>query len=283
MSTARPNFTGPMRQAMRKETELFFAHVLKENRPATELLKSDYTFLNETLAKMYGIEGVEGEEMRKVTLPKDSPRGGLLTQGTVLVVTSNPTRTSPVKRGLFILDNILATPVPPPPPDVPNLEDAEVKTEGREPSLRELLQVHRDKPLCSSCHERMDPLGLALENFNALGMWREEELQQAIDPTGKLISGEKFSDIRELKEILVQNHRDQFYHCLTEKLLTYALGRGVEYYDLVTIDQLVEKLKKEDGKLLSLVHGIIESAPFQKRRVGAEAKKGPQVAKGNDL
>src|SRR6185295_17136650 len=148
-----------------------------------------------------------GPEMRRVALPKDGPRGGILTDGSVLVVTSNPTRTSPVKRGLFILDNILGLPTPPPPPDIPNLEDSEKEKEGKKPTLRETLAIHREKPLCASCHNRMDPLGLALENFNALGMWRDKERNQPIDAAGRLITGEEFHDIRDVKHALVKNHR----------------------------------------------------------------------------
>jgi len=184
----------------------------------------------------------------------------------MLAVTSNPSRTSPVKRGLFILENIFGAPPPPPPPDIPALEDAAKGFAGRDPTLRETLALHRGKPLCGSCHNRMDPLGLALENFNALGRWREKERGQPIDPAGKLITGESFAGIKELKRILVQSHRDDFYRCLTEKLLTYAIGRGLEYHDVETVDRIVERIRKEDGRASALLLGIIESAPFQKRR-----------------
>jgi hypothetical protein len=204
--------------------------------------------------------------MRRVSLPKDNPRGGILSHGSVLIVTSNPTRTSPVKRGLFVLDNILGTPPPPPPPDVPLLEDSEQEVAGRTPTLRETLAIHREKPLCSSCHNRMDPLGLALENFNALGMWRDTERGQPIDAAGKLITGEKFTDIRDVKRILATNHRHDFYHCLAEKLLTYALGRGLQYYDTEALDRIVRRLESSEGRFSALLSGIIESAPFQKRR-----------------
>src|SRR4030095_3241345 len=209
---------------------------------------------------------ITGNEMRLVKLPEKSPRGGLLTQGSVLVVTSNPTRTSPVKRGLFVLDNVLGVPPPPPPADIPQLEESEKEFKGKEPTLREVLAVHREKPLCSSCHNRMDPLGLALENFNALGMWREKERGQPIDAAGKLITGELFESIRELKRTLRGEHRSDFYHCLTEKLLTYALGRGLEDYDVETVDRIVTRLEQENGRFSALLMGIVESAPFQKRR-----------------
>jgi hypothetical protein len=262
----RVELTGELRRAMRQETEKVFEYILKEDRSLLELLDSDYTFLNERLANHYGVEDVKGNEMRRVTLPPDSPRGGILGQGTVLAVTSNPTRTSPVKRGVFVLDNILGLPPPPPPPDIPPLEDAAKSSENRNPTLRELLALHREQPLCSSCHNRMDPLGLALENFNAMGMWREKEQGQPIDAAGKLITGETFSNVKDLKRILASKHQLDFYHALTEKLLTYALGRGVEYYDIETVDQIVARIVKADGRPSALLMGIVESAPFQKTR-----------------
>ena len=272
-----------LRRAMRDETEMSFGHVVRENRSVLELLDADYTFLNEKLAKHYALTnlGVLGPEMRRVKLPPDSPRGGVLTHGAALVVTSNPTRTSPVKRGLFILDNILGLPTPPPPPDIPNLEDSEKPVEGRQPTLRDVLAIHREKPLCASCHNRMDPLGLALENFNALGMWRETERKQPIEASGRLITGEEFHDIRDVKRALVANHRLDFYRTLTEKLLTYALGRGPEYYDVETTDRIVAQLDKDGGRFSTLLTGIIESAPFQKRRnissTTAAAASGPRA------
>jgi mono/diheme cytochrome c family protein len=259
-------FNPQLRTAMRRETELVFEHVLRGNRSVREFLDSDYTFLNQRLAEHYGIAGVEGEEMQWVKLPPDSPRGGVLTQGNMLLITSNPTRTSPVKRGLFILENILGTPTPPAPPNVPELEEAAHEAAGHKPTLRELLARHREDALCSSCHNRIDPLGLAFENFTALGTWRDQEEGQPIDPSGDLITGEAFSGVQELKQILVENHRTTFYRCLTEKLLTYALGRGIEYYDELTIDRIVSRLEQEDGRFHTLVAGIVESAPFQQRR-----------------
>jgi hypothetical protein len=266
----RAELNSELRRAMRQETEKVFDYVLREDRSVLEWIDSDYTFLNERLARHYGITNVFGPEMRRVTLPPDSPRGGLLTEGTALVVTSNPTRTSPVKRGLFILDNILGTPPPPPPPNIPPLEDA-AKGKGHALSLRETLALHRESPLCSSCHSRMDPLGLAFENFNALGMWREAEYGEPIDSTGRLITGEAFSSVRELKRIVVNNHYKDFYRTLAEKLLTYALGRGLEYYDVETVDQIVERMEKSGGRASALIAGVVESAPFQKsRRAGTQ-------------
>jgi hypothetical protein len=267
-----------LRRALRQETEMCFAYVMREDRSVLELIRSDYTFLNERLARHYGITNVSGSEMRRVTLPEDSPRGGVLTHGSVLIVTSNPTRTSPVKRGLFILDNILGTPPPPPPGNVPPLEESDKEIENRRPTLREVLTIHREKPLCNSCHNRMDPLGLALENFNALGMWREKERGQPIDAAGKLITGESFQGIRDVKRVLATEHRTDFYRCLTEKLLTYALGRGLDYYDVHTVDQIVERLEREQGRFSAALMGVIESAPFQKRRNHVAAAEATQPA-----
>jgi hypothetical protein len=230
------------------------------------VLDSDYTFLNQRLAEHYGITNVSGSEMRRVTLAPDSPRGGVLTEGTVLVVTSNPTRTSPVKRGLFILDNVLGTPPPPAPPNIPPLEDAAKGAANHALSLRATLALHRKDALCSSCHARMDPLGLALENFNAMGMWRPGEYGDAIDATGTLTTGESFTNIKELKHILVTKHGKDFYRTLTEKMLTYALGRGLDFYDVETVDQIVARLEAANGRPSALLAGVVESAPFQKCR-----------------
>jgi len=271
---AEVELNGELRRAMREETELAFAHLVREDRSVLELLDADYTFLNERLAKHYGVPDVKGSEMRLVKLPADSPRGGVLTHGSVLVVTSNPTRTSPVKRGLFVLDNLLGTPAPPPPADVPELEELEKGITDHEPTLREVLELHRDKPICKSCHQRMDPLGLALENFNALGMWRDQERGQPVDAASQLITGEAFPDIRRLKQILARERRMDFYRCLTEKFLTFALGRGLEYQDTHTVDQIVDRLDQDGGKFSSLLLGVIESAPFQKRRLLSPAAPG---------
>jgi acetyl esterase/lipase len=266
---------GELRRAMRAETEMLFTHLVREDRSLLELIDCNYTFLNERLARHYGIEGVQGSEMRLVELPPDSPRGGILTQGTILAITSNPDRTSPVKRGLFILDNLLGTPPPPPPPDIPALEDAAKQLGGR-PSLRQQLELHRSQALCNSCHNRLDPLGLALEDFNALGMLRENRPDRPIDTSGTLLTGESFTTIRELKHILVTERRRDFYRCLTEKLLTYALGRGLDYYDVYTVDDLVERLDQGGGRASILISGIIQSVPFQRSRgLGLVARSQP--------
>ena len=255
-----------LRDDMRRETEMLFDFILREGRPAEELISARYTFLNERLAGFYGIKGVEGEEFQPVDLTPHPERGGVLTQGSVLLVTSNPTRTSPVKRGLFVLDNLLGTPAPPAPPDVPPLEDAAGAAGGEKPTMREMMEIHRKNPDCRGCHARMDPIGLALENFNALGQFRMKDQGKPVDASGELLTGEKFVNVADLKKILAGDRRGDFYRCLSEKLLTYAIGRGVEYYDATTIDGLVDRLQKNDGQLKELIYGIIESAPFQKRR-----------------
>jgi cytochrome c553 len=262
----KPQLTESLRRAMQEETELTFAHIVREDRSVLELIRSDYTFLNEELARHYGIAGVTGRELRRVQLAPGSPRGGVLTQGSVLAVTSNPTRTSPVKRGVFILDHILGAPPPPPPPNIPSLEDAAPAGQLKQLGPREVLALHAKDPACASCHLRMDPLGLALENFNALGVWRERELGQPVEPAGQLFTGEKFRDVRELKDVLVTARRRDFYHCLAEKLLTYALGRGIEHHDVTTLDRLVADLEATGGKPSALINGIVNSAAFQQRR-----------------
>lgn len=253
------------RRAMKLETEMLFAHLLKENRSVLELFTADYSFLNESLASFYGVPGVKGDEMRKVSLPPESKRGGILTHGSLLVVTSNPTRTSPVKRGLFLMENLLGTPPPPAPPNVPTLEEAK-KGKPKDITMREMMVIHREKPLCASCHARFDDLGLALENFNAVGMYRDQENGRPIDTAGKLITGEKFQTVADLNKIFTSSRRTDFYRCLADKLLTYAIGRGIEYYDAPTIDRIVDALEKDGGKMGTLVRAVIDSAPFQKRR-----------------
>ena len=273
----RVDLDSALRKAMRAETEMTFDYVLREDRSALELIDSDYTFLNARLATHYGIPGVEGDTLRRVTLPAGSPRGGVLTQGTVLAVTSNPTRTSPVKRGLFILENVLGTPPPPPPPDIPALEESAKDAAGHDIPLREALARHRSDPLCSSCHTRMDPLGFALENFNATGEWRDLDAQHPIDPAGKLVTGEPFADIRELKRILTHERRLDYYRCLTEKLLTYALGRGLDYHDIETVDRIVVRLEQDQGRFSTLLTGVIDSVPFQQQRQPATEARVTQL------
>jgi hypothetical protein len=256
---------------MRQETEMVFEHIIRNDRNLLELIDADYTFLNITLATYYQLADLEGidldgidDQMQLVNLPSDSVRGGVLTQGTLLAVTSNPDRTSPVKRGLFILENLLGMPTAAPPPNVPALEDVDRPEDGKPLSLRETLAVHREDALCSSCHNRMDPLGLALENFNALGRYRDQELGQPIEPAGELITGESFSAIQELKQILVTSRKREIYRCITEKMMTYALGRAVEIGDIPTVDQIVDQLDAGGGRAMILLNGVIHSPAFQR-------------------
>ena len=271
----RPRFEldRDLKQALKNETEMFFADVVRQDRKVTELLDANYAFLNEKLAEFYDLTNlnITGSDLRRVNLPADCARGGILTMGSVLTVTSNPDRTSPVKRGVFVLNNILGTPPPPPPPNVPALEATEKDSADQEPTLRTALAAHRKEPMCAGCHVRMDPIGLGLENFNAMGVWRDKERGQVIETEGKLITGETFNDIRELKHILANDHRTDFQRCLTEKVLTYALGRGLEFYDVETVDQISQRLDKADGRFSALLLGIVESAPFQKQRANANA------------
>lgn len=257
-------FDPRLRADMREETYALFDFILREGRPAEELISARYSFLNERLAAFYGVKGVKGENFRPVDLTEHPERGGLLTQGTFLIVSSNPTRTSPVKRGMFVLENLLGTPPPPAPPNVPELTEA--AKEGANPTMREMMEVHRKNPDCRGCHARMDPIGLGLENFDAIGRFRETESGKPIDTAGVLVTGEKFADVATLKAILAEKRRPDFYRTISEKLLTYAIGRGVEYYDSTTIQQLSAHMEKNDGKLTELIHAITTSAPFQMRR-----------------
>jgi len=276
LAVPKPKLTWELREAMKQETEMSFAYLLKEDRSLLEMIECDYTFLNERLARHYGIPGVEGHAMRKVQLSPDSPRGGVLTQGTTLAVTSNPTRTSPVKRGVFILNAILGTPPAPPPPNIPALEDAASPDKIMQMTLRENLSLHATNPMCHSCHSRMDPLGLALENFNAMGAWRDIDMKHPVESAGQLITGETFANVRELKHILVTKHRRDYYYCLSEKMLTYALGRGLDYRDTDTLDQLVAQLEASNGKPSMLLNGIVNSVPFQQRRPKISAQTADQ-------
>lgn len=262
---ARNIFNLFTRQDMQRETELFVVHLLRENRPAVELITADYSFINDRLAKFYGVPNVSGKEFRKVTLNTPQRPGGLLTQGSFLIATSNPTRTSPVKRGLFVLDNLLGVPPPPAPPVVPDLEDARRDT-GKTPSMREAMAEHRANPKCHACHARMDPIGLALENYNAIGQWRAKDFDNDIDTSGVLVTGEKFQGVTELRTIIAGPRRKDFHRCLTEKLLTYALGRGIEPADAPTVRRIIARSEKAGGGLRDFVAEIIQSVPFQHQR-----------------
>jgi hypothetical protein len=226
-----------------------------------DFLNADYTFVDERLAVHYGLADVKGPEFRKVSLDP-AQRGGVLTQASVLTVTSNPTRTSPVKRGKWVLENLFGTPPPPPPPDVPELVEADAAVSG---TLRERMEQHRANPNCAVCHVRMDPLGFGLENFDGVGGWRQMDGAHEIDASGELPGGQKFAGPGELKQILLARKAD-FVHCLGEKLLTYALGRGIEYSDRCTVDDIAGAAEEHEYKFSSLVLAIVESDAFQKRR-----------------
>jgi cytochrome c553 len=257
-----PDYNPALRQAMLRETGLFFMHVVREDRSVLDFLDSDYTFANGRLARHYGLAGVTGEGFRKVSLA-GTPRGGVLTQASVLAVTSNPTRTSPVKRGKWILDNILGTPPPPPPPDVDELKEAD----ALKGTLRQQMEQHRKNPTCASCHQRMDPLGFGFENFDAVGRWRDRENKHAIDASGVLPDGSTFKGPAELRKVLLKK-KDLFVRCLSEKLFTYALGRGTTAADRCFLDRIAANAAKADYRFVGLVNEIIRSDPFQKRARG---------------
>jgi mono/diheme cytochrome c family protein len=258
-------FNEKLRQDMQRETELYFEAIVREDRNILELIDSDYTFVNERLAAHYGIPGVKGEEFRKVLLrgPLAEQRGGVLTHASVLLITSNPNRTSPVKRGVWILDNILGSPPPPPPPDVPELDNQpKAALTG---SLRQRMEQHRKNPACASCHQRMDPIGFGFENYDAIGRWRTRDGNFPVDAGGELPSGQKFNGPRELRGIL-KSRSAEFTRCFTEKLMTYGLGRGLEHYDRCTVDSILKALEKDNYRFSRLVLEIVKSEAFQQRR-----------------
>lgn len=261
---AFPAFDDELRRSMATEATLFFEDVVRNDRSVLDLLDSPDTFLNEKLAGLYGLPGVTGEGFRRVTLPENSPRGGVLTMGAVLTVTSNPNRTSPVKRGLYVLDQLLGTPPPPPPPDVAPLEES-AKALGAAASLREQLAAHLTNPTCASCHRRMDPIGLAMENFDAIGAWRDTEAGRAIDASGVLPGGVGFEGPVELKEILLAR-QDLFVENLSRKVLTYALGRGLEPFDRPTVRRITDHARAGDYRFSSLVEGVVLSEAFRSCR-----------------
>jgi hypothetical protein len=257
-----PDFDDNLRQAFRRETELLFEHVLREDRSVLELLRADYTFLNERLAKHYGIPNVYGSRFRRVALGKEDQRGGLLRQGSILTVTSYATRTSPVIRGKWILENILGTPPPPPLPNVPALKD---NTVSATLSVRERLAEHRANAACASCHNLMDPVGFSLENFDAIGRWRTVEEGQPIDATGGLPDGSTFTGVSGLEDGL-RNRPELFVGTLTEKLMTFALGRGIETYDAPAVRRIVRDAQAKDFRFSSVILGIVNGTPFTMRR-----------------
>jgi len=260
-----PDFDESVRYAMRRETELFFEEMVREDGSVLNVLDANYTYMNERLARFYGVPGIEGPAFRRVDMSKNPRGGGVLAHGSVLTISSYSTRTSPVLRGKWILENLLNAPPPPPPPAVPSLDDSKV---GQSASLRQQMEAHRKNPACASCHSRMDPLGFGLENFDAVGAWRSMDGKFPVDATGTLPSGKTFSGPVELKTNLLDS-RDAYVRGLTDKLLTYALGRGLERPDRLVINSIAAKLPARNYKLSALVLDIVESLPFQQRRTAA--------------
>ncbi|MCI0533662.1 MAG: DUF1592 domain-containing protein [Verrucomicrobiales bacterium] len=255
------DFDESLRAAMRTETELLFETIMAEDRSVLEFLSADYTFANARLAGHYGLTNTTGDAFQRVSLA-GTPRRGLLTQASILTITANPTRTSPVKRGKWVLDNLLNAPPPPPPLDVPELP-SEKELKG---TLRQRMEQHRENVACASCHARMDPIGFGLENFNGIGAWRDRDSDRPIDAGGKLITGESFTGPAELTALLLSEKKDQFIRCLATKMLTYALGRGLEFYDKCALDEIVQKVARHENRFSALVLGIVKSTPFQMRR-----------------
>jgi hypothetical protein len=264
-----PEWDQALATAMQRETELLFQTIMREDRSVLDLVGADYTFVNERLARHYRIRGVEGEAFVQVKLPPDRP-GGVLGHGSFLTLTSNPTRTSPVKRGKYVLENLLGTPPPPPPPEVPDLDDKNrAELHG---TLRQRMEQHRVDPNCASCHARMDPIGFGLEGFDGIGAGRTQDEAGAIDTVGQLVSGEKFQGPAELRTILLTKKSSDFLRCAAEKMLTYALGRGVEFYDRLAVEKITRAMEKNPN-FSTLVLEVVNSVPFQMRRGEGDHRK----------
>ena len=262
-------FDESLRQGLLRETKLFIDSILREDRGLLEILTADYTFLNERVARHYGLLDVQGSHFRRVTLPATSPRRGLLGHGSVLTLTSHAIRTSPVNRGKWILVNILGTPPPDPPANIPALDDR--KTQAKVATLRERMSRHRANPACANCHNIIDPAGFALENFDAVGRWRlVDESFNTIDASGALPDGTRFDGVAELTAALTRRP-ERFVTTVTEKLLTYALGRGLEHYDMPAVRRIVQAAAGDDYRFQTIVTGIAGSYPFLHRRAGGAA------------
>jgi hypothetical protein len=255
-----PDFDDNLRESMKRETEMLFESIVLGDRSALDLLTANYTFVNERLAKHYGIPGIYGDQMRRVTITNDY-RKGLLGQGSILTLTSMANRTSPVNRGKYVLTNILGTPPPSPPANVPPLNEA---PEGSL-SMRERMAQHRSNPVCANCHKLMDPIGLALENFDAIGRWRTADGEASIDPSDTMYNGIKVNGPASLRQVIL-SHPDQFVRTMTEMLMTYGTGRGLEYYDMPTIRSIVKDAARSNYRFSSLVLGVVKSAPFQMKK-----------------
>jgi len=257
------HFDDNLRQAFERETSMFFESIIRENRSMLDLLDADYTFLNERLASHYGIPGVHGERFRRVALPADSVRRGLLGQGSILADTSRPNRTSPVIRGKWILENIFGAPPPPPPANVPELKDE--RDPRRVLPMREQMAQHRANPVCAGCHAQMDQLGFALENFDAIGEWREKYPSgAAVDARAELPDGTKINGPADLRKVLL-SHSDEFLTTVTEKLLTYALGRGLEAADAPAVRKIKRAASTDEYRFTAIIQAIVTSTPFEMR------------------
>jgi len=256
-----PEFDENLREAFQRETELFIDDQIRSDRSLRELLSADYTYVNERLARHYGIPGIYGSRYRKVTL-EGTERGGLFGHGSLMMVTSYPNRTSPVLRGKFVLENFLGGPPPEPPPNVPALETS---SDGKELTMREAMAMHRENPACRVCHAAMDPIGFSLENYDAVGKWRNEFASQPIDASGLLPDGNTFDGPDGLRGLLL-DRPDDFVGTVTEKLMRFALGRGLEYYDMPQVRAILRTAAENDYRWSSLILGVIKSAPFQMRR-----------------
>ncbi|MBE7493446.1 MAG: DUF1592 domain-containing protein [Verrucomicrobiaceae bacterium] len=259
-----PEFKGGIAYAMKKESQAFFNHILTENRPVIEFLSADYTFLDSKLARYYGIDGVKGDKFQKVSL-SGTPRGGILTHGSILTLTSNPTRTSPVKRGKYLLENILGTPPPPAPGGVPPLDERKARFSRL--TLRQQFAEHRDNASCAGCHAFLDPMGFAFENYDAIGRWRTEDKKQPIDASGSLVRGQTFKDLAGLRAILVRDMSGQFAKNLVENLMTYALGRGLEYSDKPSVQAVLKQSEAAGHRFQDMILAVCQSVPFQRVRV----------------
>src|SRR5262249_39283962 len=267
-----PNYDRTLRDAMAKETELFFDSVRSEDRSILTLLDADYTFLNNRLARHYGIPGVIGPDFRRVQLTADSPRRGILGKASILTVTSVPTRTSPVKRGKWLLDNVLGAPPAPPPPNVPTLPEQK-QDDGRILTLRELMAKHRTNAVCAGCHNTIDPVGFALEQFDAVGKWREVDRSfSAIDPAGTMPDGTKSASLAEFRRLIVANP-GAFLRTFTEKMMIYALGRPFEISDAPAVRKVLSASAADHYKFSDIVEGIVQRAPFQMRRTDTPAQR----------
>ncbi len=262
---AFPEYDLTLRQAFEEETNLFFNAILRENRPVTELLSANFTYLNQRLAEHYEIPGIYGSQYRRVTMT-DPNRGGLLGQGSILTVTSYPNRTSVVQRGKWVLENLIGSPPPPPPPDVDTNLETKSK-DGKLLTMRQQMEQHRANPTCAGCHSRMDPIGFALENYDGVGKWRAKDAGSDIDATGKLPDGTTFKGPEGLKNLLVSAHKDEFVETFTEKLLTFALGRGLEYYDKPAVRAIVRDAAPKNTTIPALIHSVVNSPQFQTRRI----------------